>query len=41
LIDSGYVGCCTDLPDDIAALTAMLIEAQAREVRKDAQIERL
>lgn len=25
----------TDLPDDIAALKAMLIAAQAREVRKD------
>ncbi|ARQ13289.1 IS66 family insertion sequence transposase domain-containing protein (plasmid) [Rhizobium etli] len=31
----------TDLPDDIAALKAMLIAAQAREVRKDERIERL
>lgn len=30
-----------DLPDDIAALKAMLIAAQAREVRKDDRIERL
>ncbi|MBY5818443.1 transposase [Rhizobium leguminosarum] len=30
-----------DLPDDIAALKAMLIAAQAREVRKDERIERL
>ncbi|EUB96536.1 transposase IS66 [Rhizobium sp. CF080] len=30
-----------ELPDDIAALKAMLIEAQAREVRKDDRIERL
>ena len=29
------------LPDDIAALKAMLIAAQAREVRKDERIERL
>lgn len=29
------------LPDDIAALKAMLIAAQAREVRKDDRIERL
>ncbi|MET3598023.1 hypothetical protein ABID26_007450 [Mesorhizobium shonense] len=31
----------TDLPDDIAVLKAMLIAAQAREVRKDERIERL
>ena len=31
----------TDLSDDIAALKAMLIAAQAREVRKDERIERL
>jgi len=31
----------TDLPDDIAVLKAMLIAAQAREVRKDDRIERL
>ena len=30
-----------DLPDDIAALKAMLLAAQAREVRKDDRIERL
>jgi len=30
-----------DLPNDIAALKAMLIAAQAREVRKDDRIERL
>ncbi len=30
-----------DLPDDIVALKAMLIAAQAREVRKDERIERL
>jgi hypothetical protein len=30
-----------DLPDDVAALKAMLIAAQLREVRKDDQIERL
>lgn len=30
-----------DLPDDIAALKAMLIAAEAREVRKDERIERL
>ncbi|TBG25394.1 hypothetical protein ELG79_09080 [Rhizobium leguminosarum] len=30
-----------ELPDDIAALKAMLIAAQAREVRKDERIERL
>lgn len=30
-----------DLPDDTAALKAMLIAAQAREVRKDERIERL
>jgi hypothetical protein len=30
-----------DLPDDIAALKAMLIAATAREVRKDERIERL
>lgn len=30
-----------DLPDDVAALKAMLIAAQAREVRKDERIERL
>lgn len=30
-----------DLPDDIAVLKAMLIAAQAREVRKDDRIERL
>jgi transposase len=30
-----------DLPDDVAALKAMLIAAQAREVRKDDRIERL
>lgn len=30
-----------DLPDDIAALKAMLIAAAAREVRKDERIERL
>ena len=30
-----------DLPDDIAALKAMLIAATAREVRKDDRIERL
>lgn len=30
-----------DLPDDIAALKAMLIAAQAREVHKDDRIERL
>ncbi|NRP21579.1 hypothetical protein LPJGGPFB_04838 [Ensifer adhaerens] len=30
-----------DLPDDIAALKAMLVAAQAREVRKDDRIERL
>lgn len=29
-----------DLPDDVAALKAMLIAAQAREARKDAQITR-
>jgi transposase len=31
----------TDLPDDVAALKAMLIAANAREVRKDDRIERL
>lgn len=30
-----------DLPDNIPALKAMLIAAQAREVRKDERIERL
>ncbi len=30
-----------DFPDDITALKAMLIAAQAREVRKDERIERL
>ena len=30
-----------DLPDDIAALKAMLIASKAREVRKDERIERL
>ncbi|SCY68946.1 hypothetical protein SAMN03159288_03694 [Rhizobium sp. NFACC06-2] len=30
-----------DLPDDIAALKAMLIASQLREVRKDDRIERL
>ncbi len=30
-----------DLPDDIAALKAMLIASQLREVRKDERIERL
>lgn len=30
-----------DLPDEIAALKAMLVAAQAREVRKDDRIERL
>lgn len=30
-----------DLPDDVAALKAMLIAAQARELRKDDRIERL
>lgn len=30
-----------DLPDDVAALKAMLIAAKAREVRKDERIERL
>lgn len=30
-----------DLPDDIAALKAMLITAQARDLRKDERIERL
>ncbi len=28
----------TDLPDDVAALKAMLIAAQAREIRKDDHI---
>lgn len=31
----------SNLPDDIAALKAMPIAAQAREVRKDERIERL
>ena len=35
------VAATADLPDDIAALKAMLIAAQAREVRKNEQIERL
>lgn len=30
-----------DLPDDTAALKAMLIASQLREVRKDDRIERL
>lgn len=30
-----------DLPDDIAALKAMLVASQAREARKDERIERL
>lgn len=30
-----------DLPDDIAALKAMLIASQLREIRKDERIERL
>lgn len=30
-----------DLPDDIAALKAMLVAAEARDQRKDVRIERL